>query len=188
MQQNNSGLYVTIAIVALILIAGIAVFSQSISKSTSSSSSSSSIDAMMHTSNSSTDAMMHDDKSAGTSDAMMMHESTSAGDAMSKKGSFVDYNSNKNLLANADKGNVILFFSASWCPTCKALNADLNSKLDAIPSNLTILKLDYDSETALKQKYGVTQQHTLIKVDSQGNLIKKTTGLPTLESINTFAS
>jgi thioredoxin 1 len=74
-----------------------------------------------------------------------------------------------------DKKNVI-FFAASWCPTCRGLDEAILSELNLIPSDLTILKADYDSETELKRKYGVTYQHTLVQVDGEGNLLKKWNG------------
>jgi hypothetical protein len=48
--------------------------------------------------------------------------------------------------------------------------------MQSIPAGITILKTDYDSETELKKKYGVTTQHTLVQVDKDGNLIKKWSG------------
>jgi thiol-disulfide isomerase/thioredoxin len=105
---------------------------------------------------------------------------------MTKKGSFVTYSA--DMLKKADDGNVVLFFNATWCPTCKSTVSDLNSKMDKIPSNLTILSVDYDSQSTLRQKYGVTMQHTFVKVDSSGNQIKKTNGLDTLEKIIEFTN
>jgi thioredoxin 1 len=84
-------------------------------------------------------------------------------------------------LANAKDGKVVLFFHATWCPTCKA--ADTNLKASTIPAGLTILKTDYDTETALKQKYGITYQHVFVQVDAQGNLLKKWSGSTTLAAI-----
>ena len=80
-------------------------------------------------------------------------------------------------------GNIILFFHASWCPSCRGLNSDIEKNIENIPSDVTILKVDYDKETALKQKYGVTTQHTLVQVDNQGNLIKKWSGGSSLEKL-----
>jgi len=65
------------------------------------------------------------------------------------------------------EGTRVLFFHASWCPQCRALDADLQSK--GAPDGYTILKVDYDSNQDLRQKYGVTIQTTLIKVDGNGN-------------------
>lgn len=65
----------------------------------------------------------------------------------------------------------ILFFYASWCPKCRALEADINK--NGVPSGKTIFKVDFDNSQDLKQKYGVTLQTTLVKVDSEGNQISK---------------
>lgn len=95
------------------------------------------------------------------------------------KGSFSDYSNAK--LANAQKGNVVLFFSAPWCPTCREANKNFTSS--ATPDGLTLLKVDYDSSTDLKKKYGVTLQHTYVKVDKDGNLIKKWSGSTNYDQI-----
>lgn len=86
-------------------------------------------------------------------------------------------------LARAVRGDVVLFFRAPWCPTCRALDADIRENLSAIPAGVTILDVDYDSSTDLKQKYGVTYQHTLVQVDAQGNQIAKWTGSLTLAEL-----
>jgi len=100
---------------------------------------------------------------------------------MIKSGSYEVYAPEK--LARAETGDVVLFFHASWCPTCRALNSDIEKNLETIPSDVSILKLDYDTETELKKKYGVTYQHTLVQVDAGGALIKKWSGSPTLSSL-----
>ena len=43
--------------------------------------------------------------------------------------------------------------------------------------------MDYDNSTSLKQKYGVTYQHTLVQVDSKGAQIAKWSGSPTLSAL-----
>jgi thioredoxin 1 len=95
---------------------------------------------------------------------------------------------NASLLANADKSPTVIFFHASWCPTCKAAEADINSHLDALKaSGVQILKTDYDTSTELKKQYGVTSQSTFVKVDSKGAQIKKGQGFTTLDAITNFA-
>lgn len=86
-------------------------------------------------------------------------------------------------LARAATGDVVLFFHASWCPSCRFLDSGIRGHLEDIPNGLTILKLDYDQEVELKKKYGVTTQHTLVQVDADGTLIKKWSGGITVESI-----
>ncbi len=140
--------------------------------------------AMMDGANSPTggggDTMKKDD-SAMMGDDAMNDERSMQGDSMMQKGSYETYAESK--LAMADHGDVVLFFRASWCPTCKALDSSIKSSISAIPSGLTILDVDYDNSQALKQKYGVTYQHTLVQVDSKGNLIKKWSGSPTLTAL-----
>lgn len=87
------------------------------------------------------------------------------------------------LLANANMGDVVLFFKAGWCPTCAALDRDLNSKLDQIPEDVTILKVDYDTSQALREKYDVRVQHTLVQVDAEGNELNKWQGSLKLEQL-----
>jgi thiol-disulfide isomerase/thioredoxin len=103
-------------------------------------------------------------------------------DTMMKAGSYEAYAPEKVMLASATH-DVVLFFRASWCPTCRALDSDIKANLSKIPGSLAILDVNYDNSTALKQKYGVTYQHTFVQVDKDGNLIKKWSGSPTLSAL-----
>lgn len=125
-----------------------------------------------------TDEKMMDDKSV-----MMDKVDTGISDNkddMAKSGSYEVYSADK--IAMAEKGDVVIFFHASWCPSCRGLNADIEKNAGSIPSGVTILKADYDKETELKKKYGVTSQHTLVQVDKDGGMIKKWSGGGTLSS------
>ncbi len=98
-------------------------------------------------------------------------------------GSYEPYS--QELLARASSGKVVLFFRASWCPTCRTLDADIRANLDDIPESVTILDVNYDDSTQLKQKYGVTYQHTLVQVDASGNELAQWTRSPTLQELLT---
>ncbi len=116
---------------------------------------------------------------------MMKKDETSMvnkGDTMMKAGSYETYTPEKVSMASTTH-DVVLFFRASWCPTCRAVDSDIKSNLSKIPSSLTILDVNYDDSTLLKQKYGVTYQHTFVQVDKDGNLIKKWSGSSTLALI-----
>lgn len=102
-------------------------------------------------------------------------------EVMKEVGSYELYSAEK--FANATTGDVVLFFRASWCPTCRGVDADIRAHLGNIPPTLTILDIDYDTSASLKQKYGVTYQHTFVQVDAEGNLIKKWQGSPTLATL-----
>jgi thiol-disulfide isomerase/thioredoxin len=104
------------------------------------------------------DAMMEKDK-------MAMEKK----DAMMAKGGYIDYDASK--LAFAEKGKVVLFFKADWCPTCKALDADITKNLSSLPSDVLIMKVNYDTATDLKKQYSVLGQHTLVRVDKAGKQI-----------------
>lgn len=167
-------------------------------------------DKMMEKEKSTEDAMMKEDekmieKEEGE-DAMMMEEketdvmmekeevmkkdpSTSSGQenqapapepVSTAPGTYADYSAAR--VAQAE-GDVVLFFAAAWCPSCRTLDGDISGNTSEIPSGVTILKVDYDSETALKQQYGVTTQHTLVQVDSLGNQIQTWRGGNDLASI-----
>jgi thioredoxin-related protein len=116
-------------------------------------------------------------------DAEMMNDDQSAmkdAEVMSK-GSYGVYSQEK--LAMANDGKVVLFFKASWCPSCRALDADIKANLGSIPAGVAILEVDYDSSADLKKKYGVTMQHTLVQVDANGEMINKWSGGATLATV-----
>ena len=79
----------------------------------------------------------------------------------------------------------VLFFHASWCPQCRALESDLTSK--PLPDGVTIFKVDYDSHQDLRKKYGVTLQTTFVEVDSEGNKKQSYVAYdtPTLDAVTT---
>lgn len=102
--------------------------------------------------------------------------------AMAKEGAWVDqaaYEADAPMFHAA--GDVVLFFNASWCPTCKATVESLDA--DGVPPGLTVVSVDYDAATDLKKQYGVTVQHTFVQVDEQGNQEAKFTGAPSGEAI-----
>lgn len=95
-------------------------------------------------------------------------------------GQYIAYDADK---VTSTPGTKLLFFHAPWCPQCRAIEASINNS--TIPSGVTIFKVDYDTNQALRQKYGVTLQTTFVKVDDQGNLVEKFVAYdePTFESV-----
>ncbi len=140
------------------------------------------------------DNAMMDDSGHGNNDTMMKDESDDAmmdngdkmmqddnammddGDKMmqNEPGQYINYS--KSAYKNAVDSKRVLFFAASWCPTCKQAEADFLANKNDIPSGVVILKTDYDKETALKQKYNITYQHTFVQVDKNGNELVKWNG------------
>lgn len=89
-------------------------------------------------------------------------------------GSYEEWSPEKTALA-ADH-DVVIFFHASWCPSCRALDKNIKENENDIPSDLVILKADYDTATEMKQQYGITTQHTLVQIDQDGSMITKWSG------------
>ena len=82
--------------------------------------------------------------------------------------------------------NTVLFFHAEWCPTCKTVAANLTES--GLPDDTKVLKVDFDTELDLRQKYGVTTQHTFVQVDANGDMIKKWNGSMNAEDVQSQLS
>lgn len=83
-------------------------------------------------------------------------------------------------LAAAQKADkpVALHFHADWCPTCRAQTKVLQELQSGQGLNLTILVANYDTEKALKRRFNVNVQSTLVVLKSQkevGRLVGDTT-------------
>lgn len=130
------------------------------------------------------DAMMEGQKESMEKNKSMMKKDTMKDDAtMKKDGSammkkeisgYTTYNASAVSDALAAGKKVILFFHASWCPSCKA--ADANFVKETVPGDTVVFKTDYDSSTDLRKKYGVTSQHTFVSLNADATLKKKSSG------------
>ena len=110
-------------------------------------------------------------------------ESASAEPAAAATGAYItlaQYEGSKDMYA---EGDVVLFFAADWCPTCQEATKNLEADPAAIPAGLAIVRVDYDNSDELKQKYGVTVQHTFVQVDPEGNEVAKWSGSVTADEI-----
>ena len=104
-------------------------------------------------------------------------------DGTSSAGTYVDY---ADFDADRDAytdGTVVLFFHAGWCPTCKKAERNLTGDPASIPAGLTIVEVDFDVATELRQEYGVTQQHTFVSLGPDGSKKKVFTGAVTAADI-----
>jgi len=96
------------------------------------------------------------------------------------KGTYIGYAD--NTFASV-QGTRLLFFHAPWCPQCRALDESI--KTSDLPEGVTIFKVDYDSNQALRAKYGVTLQTTVVKVDEKGDKLSSYVAYdePTFQSV-----
>lgn len=90
--------------------------------------------------------------------------------------SYLDYSDNNQALSQKNGETVLFFAATTWCQTCSALDKEIKERLGDIPRGVTILKVDYDNDREMKARYGVTQQHTLVVLDQNGNETKRWIG------------
>ncbi len=74
------------------------------------------------------------------------------------------------------KEPVAIFFHATWCPVCQAMDKNLATEPEKIPNGVTILKADYDTEDSLKKEYQVVQQSTWVVLDKTGKEVARNPG------------
>lgn len=87
---------------------------------------------------------------------------------------YVAYSAENLVKATENNGKAVLFFAAlKWCPTCQAADRDFRANFDKLPKDISILMIDYDTATELKNKYSITYQDTLVQVDAQGKEITR---------------
>ncbi|MBI3332427.1 S-layer homology domain-containing protein [Candidatus Peregrinibacteria bacterium] len=79
----------------------------------------------------------------------------------------------EGVIGNGQKS--VLFFHASWCPYCKANDARLTSWYSSETMPVPTYKVDYDTQTSLKSRFGVTSQDTFVLIDGSGNEITRVT-------------
>lgn len=112
-------------------------------------------------------AMMEEEVMMEGGDAMMEEGAM----MMEAHGTYEEYAPEK--VALAAEGDVLLFFHADWCPACRAIESEIEKDSSVLPEGLHILKVDYDTATALRQQYKVTTQHTFVQVTATGELIQR---------------
>lgn len=82
---------------------------------------------------------------------------------------YVDY-TEQSLVESADSKKIV-FFHAPWCSVCNFFEGEIEK--EGVPVGVTILKVDYDSETDLKQQYGVSIQSTFVLLNKDGEVVRK---------------
>lgn len=89
---------------------------------------------------------------------------------------YVAYSSGQYDAAHAEGRPVLLYFWASWCPICRAEEPKLKMIVENMDVPVAGFRVNYDTETALKQQYRVTYQHTTVILDVRGQESARFTG------------
>ena len=104
---------------------------------------------------------------------------------ISKSSRYVEYS--KTVLDQFINKRRVLYFYATWCPSCKVANEDFLANPDKIPEDIVVIRTNYNDpntdqeEKDLAKKYGIIYQHTFVQIDAQGNEITKWNGGATRE-------
>ena len=86
-------------------------------------------------------------------------------------GSYVETSYADQSVVDAAIGNgdpALLFFYASWCGYCQAKDGLLKTMYGENEFALSVYKVDYDTAEDLKERYGVFQQDTVVRIDESG--------------------
>ncbi|MBN2656036.1 MAG: thioredoxin family protein [Spirochaetales bacterium] len=98
----------------------------------------------------------------------------------SLNGGLMDFVSMDKAMMQAQDGPTVLFFNASWCPTCRAAVKDFGMNAMKL-EGINLLSVDYDDSADLKKKYEITYQHTFVQIDSMGRVLARWNGGETEE-------
>lgn len=115
-----------------------------------------------------------------TEGSMMM-----AADSMDEMVSapFIEFKDSEQAMMLAEKMPTVLFFNASWCPTCREAREDFTANAEKL-DGVNLVLVDYDHSADLQKKYGVTYQHTFVQIDAEGNALIKWNGGGTEELLS----
>jgi thioredoxin-like negative regulator of GroEL len=80
---------------------------------------------------------------------------------------YVDYTD--TVLEDSNGSTQVLFFHAPWCSVCNFFEGQIEEQ--GVPDGVTIVKIDFDSETELKNQYGVNVQSTFVLLDENGEIV-----------------
>jgi hypothetical protein len=69
-------------------------------------------------------------------------------------------------------GPTVVFFFAAWCPLCQAAIKEFSERWPEVRPEVTLVIANYDSEDALKVRYGITYQDTFVQVGADLAAIK----------------
>ena len=100
-----------------------------------------------------------------------------------KTGSYITFAEFEEAPETYANSRTVLFFNADWCSTCQIARENFEKEAANLPSDLTIVIVDFDTATDMKKKYGVTIQHTFVQVDPEGTELAKWAGSVTVDEV-----
>lgn len=116
-------------------------------------------------------------------ESISVPEPSQSSDSNRASGNYINlgtYQSNQDQYSGT---KVVLFFNADWCSTCEVARTNFEASKALIPSDLTIVIVDFDSALELRKQHGVTVQHTFVQIDEVGDTVAKWSGSITIDEI-----
>lgn len=107
-------------------------------------------------------------------------ETTVEGGTSANSSRYVEFS--PEAFSSANNKRRVLFFYASWCPTCRPADANFNANLNKIPEDVVVIRVNYNdpetdsAEKDLAKQYEITYQHTFVQIDTDGNEVTKWNG------------
>ena len=83
----------------------------------------------------------------------------------------------EGILDSTKENRRVLFFYASWCPTCRPADKSFIDNEAKIPEDVVVIRVNYNdpdtdqSEKDLAKKHGIGYQHTFVEIDAEGNKV-----------------
>ncbi len=96
------------------------------------------------------------------------------------EGPFIPFKDSEQVMMLAEELPTVLFFNASWCPTCREARKDFTANSDLL-TGVNLILVDYDNSDELQKKYAVTYQHTFVQIDENGKALATWNGGGTRE-------
>ncbi len=97
------------------------------------------------------------------------NSSSSSESSEEVSGSYSDY----TIGALDEPGKKVLFFWASWCPFCQENHDRLLNLYNENTYDVSVLKINYDTETELRTQFSVASQDTFILLDEDGTELER---------------
>lgn len=162
--------YLVYAVITLVAIGGIGFLVTNETSTTGSSATNDSVDARNQLAPEDTTPVSQN----LTADEMAANATEAESPAATKTaGTYQDYD--PALVAASTADTIVLFFHATWCPSCRALHNDITNNVAAIPPGVEIYRADFDIHTELRRQNNVTLQHSVMTIDTDGIAISNIT-------------
>lgn len=91
----------------------------------------------------------------------------------SKSPYYIAYSDAEYRMAKAEGRPILLYFWASWCPICRNEEPKVKERVESSGVPIAGFRLNFDTEDALKQQFGINYQHTTVILNGKGEEVAR---------------